>query len=586
MAKLLNQNPWTAVTASGGVAVFIRLPQWLIRTFHNLTLRQKLSLAFLVMTLAPLFLATSLAEHRVELSMREAVFERNKNLAMDIAHNLDEMFLNKMRLLKIMAASQEIRSMDPARLTPLLERVAGQFPEYQVVTVADRTGRQIARSDGTVADGTIYYDDRDYFQQAKRTGTTAISDVITSKSAAMLGVVIAEPIRGATGEMVGLLIFNLGLDNLKWYLGHVELGEKGYAYAVNRQGRVILHPNQAYMETMADFSGRAAVIQAAAGFTGWTEYEEDGRGLLAGYSHIPSVSWGLVVEQPLHFAMADVTSFHRNNLLILLGSAVLAILLSLWIAKTLAGGIANLSAATVRMAEGKLETRLEVETTDELGQLAANFNRMATQLAWRDDALRQAKEELERQVAERTRELTDANQELQRLSLSDALTCIGNRRYQDEFLEREWRRALREQTPLSLVMLDIDYFKLFNDTYGHVAGDDCLRKVAGILTATIQRATDFASRYGGEEFVLVLPATGEQGALTLAEKIRRGVEELAIPHEKSPVAGVVTVSIGVAAIVPMRDSEGSLLLVAADRALYQAKTAGRNQVRSAGVFLN
>ena len=566
--------------------MFIRLPQWLIRTFHNLTLRQKLSLAFLVMTLAPLFLATSLAEHRVELSMREAVFERNKNLAMDIAHNLDEMFLNKMRLLKIMAASQEIRSMDPARLTPLLERVAGQFPEYQVVTVADRTGRQIARSDGTVADGTIYYDDRDYFQQAKRTGTTAISDVITSKSAAMLGVVIAEPIRGATGEMVGLLIFNLGLDNLKWYLGHVELGEKGYAYAVNRQGRVILHPNQAYMETMADFSGRAAVIQAAAGFTGWTEYEEDGRGLLAGYSHIPSVSWGLVVEQPLHFAMADVTSFHRNNLLILLGSAVLAILLSLWIAKTLAGGIANLSAATVRMAEGKLETRLEVETTDELGQLAANFNRMATQLAWRDDALRQAKEELERQVAERTRELTDANQELQRLSLSDALTCIGNRRYQDEFLEREWRRALREQTPLSLVMLDIDYFKLFNDTYGHVAGDDCLRKVAGILTATIQRATDFASRYGGEEFVLVLPATGEQGALTLAEKIRRGVEELAIPHEKSPVAGVVTVSIGVAAIVPMRDSEGSLLLVAADRALYQAKTAGRNQVRSAGVFLN
>ena len=301
---------------------------------------------------------------------------------------------------------------------------------------------------------------------------------------------------------------------------------------------------------------------------------------------MPSVSWGLVVEQPLHFAMADVTSFHRNNLLILLGSAVLAILLSLWIAKTLAGGIANLSAATVRMAEGKLETRLEVETTDELGQLAANFNRMATQLAWRDDALRQAKEELERQVAERTRELTDANQELQRLSLSDALTCIGNRRYQDEFLEREWRRALREQSPLSLVMLDIDYFKLFNDTYGHVAGDDCLRKVAGILTATIQRATDFASRYGGEEFVLVLPATGEQGALTLAEKIRRGVEELAIPHEKSPVAGVVTVSIGVAAIVPMRDSEGSLLLVAADRALYQAKTAGRNQVRSAGVFLN
>ena len=223
---------------------------------------------------------------------------------------------------------------------------------------------------------------------------------------------------------------------------------------------------------------------------------------------------------------------------------------------------------------------------DELGQLAASFNRMAEQLARRGEALRQAKEQLEQQVAERTRELTEANCELQRLSLSDALTCIGNRRFLDELLEREWRRALREQTPLSVVMLDIDYFKLFNDTYGHVAGDDCLRKVAGILTATIQRTTDFASRYGGEEFVLVLPATDEQGALTVAEKIRCRVEALAIPHEKSPLAGVVTVSIGVATIMPLRDSDAGLLMTAADQALYRAKTAGRNQVRSAGAFLN
>ena len=566
--------------------MFIRWRNWLVRAFYNSTLRQKLSLAFLVMTLTPLFLATSLAERRAEQSMREFVFERNKNLAVDVAHDLDEMFLDRIRLLKIMAASPEVQSMDPIQLTPILERVVGQFPEFQVVTVADRTGRQIARSDGKPADGAIYYDDRDYFQQVRRTGAAAISDVITSKSAGMLGVVIAEPIRGATGEMVGLLIFNLGLDNLQWYLGHVALGEKGYAYVVNRQGRVLLHPNQSYMKTMADFSGREPAIQAASGVTGWSEYTENGMRILAGYSHIPSVSWGLVVEQPLHFAMADVEIFRRKNLLILLGSAVFAVLLSLGIAETIAGTIAKLSAATVRMADGKLETRLEVKTTDELGRLAANFNRMAEQLARRDDALRQAKEDLERQVAERTRELTDANCELQRLSLSDALTCIGNRRYLDEYLEREWRRTLREQTSLSVVMLDIDYFKLFNDTYGHIAGDDCLRRVAGILTATIQRTTDFATRYGGEEFVLVLPATDEPGALTVAEKIRCRVEALAIPHEKSPLAGVVTVSIGVAAAVPTRDSDVGLLLAAADRALYQAKTAGRNAVRSAGTFLN
>ena len=167
MAKIVNQKPRTAVPATGGVAVFIRLPKWLIRTFHNFTLRQKLSLAFLVMTLAPLFLATSLAERRAEQSLREAIFERNKNLAVDVAHDLDELFLDKIRLLKIMAASPEVRSMDPVRLTSVLELVAGQYPELQVAAVADRTGRQIARSDGSVADGTIYYDDRDYFQQAR-----------------------------------------------------------------------------------------------------------------------------------------------------------------------------------------------------------------------------------------------------------------------------------------------------------------------------------------------------------------------------------------------------------------------------------
>lgn len=691
--------------------MLIRWKNWLIRTFHNLSLRQKLSLAFLVMTLAPLLLATSLAEHRAEQSMREFVFERNKNSAMDIAHNLDEMFQNKIRLLKIMATTSEVQSLDPGHLTSLLELVVGQYPELQIAVVADISGRQVARSDGMPVDGTVYYDDRDYFQQVRRTGTTAISDVVASKSLGTLGIAIAEPIRDNTGKMIGMLIFDLGLDNLKWYFNHVELGDHGYAYAVNRQGRVIIHPNQSHMEAGADVSERAAAIQAAAGFTGWLEYNNNGLEILAGYSHIPSVSWGLVVEQTLHFAMADIASLRRTNHTILLIAAVLAILLSLGTAKYIAGAIANLSAATVRLAEGDLQTRLQMNRNDELGQLAANFNRMAAQLARRSEALRlseqkfrslvdninigiyrvavdgkgkflqvnprmaeifgfasptemlgvqaesvyvdivdreefladiqregfiknreslmrrrdgtvfwcsrsgvlrqddegknwidgvlediddrkqaerqlhQAKEELERQVAERTRELTAVNLELQRLSLSDGLTCIGNRRYLDEFLEREWRRAMRDRTPLAVLMLDIDYFKLYNDTYGHLAGDECLKRVAGVLRDSIQRTTDFVSRYGGEEFVVVLPATNEHGALTVAEKLRRGVSDLAIPHGLSPLGGIVTVSIGVAVAVPTPETDAATLLTAADRALYQAKAAGRNQVGSTGELL-
>ena len=556
----------------------------LIQVFHNFSLRQKLSLAFLVMTLAPLLFATSLAERRAEEILHHSVFERNKALAEDIAHDLDELFLNKIRLLKIMAASPEVRSLDSTRMTPLLERVAGQYPEFQVVVAADANGRQIARSDGVSADGAINYQDRDYFQQAVQTGTTAISDVLTSKSAGMLGVVLAEPIRDSSGTISGLLIFNLGLDNLRWFTTHVHLGDQAYAYAINRNGRVILHPNPDYMESMADFSDRGPVRQAAAGFTGWLEYTHDGQKFLTGYSHVPSVSWGLIVEQPMHFAMAAVAGFQKVNLLVLWTATVLAILLSLAIAKYIAAAIAKLSAATVRMAAGDLQTRLQMNRTDELGQLAANFNRMAAQLAQNDEALRQAKAELERQVAERTRDLTAANLELQRLSLSDELTCIGNRRYLDEFLEREWRRALRDRTPLAVLMLDIDHFKLYNDAYGHLAGDECLKRVAGVLRDSIQRTADFVSRYGGEEFVVVLPASNKHGALTVAEKIRRGVADLAIPHGQSPLDGIVTVSIGVSAIVPTPETTAATLLASADRALYQAKAAGRNRVSALGDF--
>ena len=556
-----------------------------IQTFHNFSLRQKLSLAFFVMTLAPLLFATSLAERQAEEILRHSIFEQNKELAMDIAHDLDGLLQNKIRLLKIMALNSDVRSTEPIRLTPVLERVARQYPEFQVVVATDASGRQIARSDGVVADGAINYHDRDYFRQAMQTGTTVISDVLTSKSTGMPGLVIAEPIRGDSGTIVGLLIFNLELDNLRWYAAHVQLGDHAYVYAINQNGRVIFHTDPTDMDSPADLSDREPGRQAAAGFTGWLEYAHGGQRFLTGYSHIPSVSWGLVVEQPLHFAMAEVANFRRLNLLVLLTAAVLAILLSLAIARYIAAAIVNLSAAANRLAAGDLQTRLQMNRTDELGQLAANFNRMATQLARRDEALQQAKAELEQQVTERTRELTAANLELQRLSLLDGLTCIGNRRCLDDFLEREWRRAMRDRTPLAALMLDIDYFKLYNDTYGHLAGDECLKRVAGVLRDSIQRTTDFVSRYGGEEFVVVLPATNEHGALTVAEKLRRGVADLAIPHGLSPLGGIVTVSIGVAVAVPTSETAAAALLTAADRALYQAKAAGRNQVGSTGELL-
>lgn len=195
-----------------------------------------------------------------------------------------------------------------------------------------------------------------------------------------------------------------------------------------------------------------------------------------------------------------------------------------------------------------------------------------------EELMHKTKQDLELQVAERTRALTALNEELHRLSLSDGLTGLGNRRSLDELLEREWKRAQREQAVMAMLMIDLDFFKLFNDTYGHWAGDECLKAVAAAIRKVIQRPTDFAGRYGGEEFSVVLPTTDATGAQQVGERIRRAVESLAIPHQCSLLGGVVTVSVGVAAKVPARDESVQMLVEEADHALYQAKAAGRNRV--------
>jgi len=178
--------------------------------------------------------------------------------------------------------------------------------------------------------------------------------------------------------------------------------------------------------------------------------------------------------------------------------------------------------------------------------------------------------------------LEEANAKLERLSFLDGLTNIANRRRFDEFLHIEWRRAAREAAPLSVILADIDFFKAYNDTYGHEAGDEILKKVAGALAAMLNRPADLVARYGGEEFVVALPGTDAAGALVLAERLRAAVEALAVAHSTSRAAAHVTISVGVATTIPERGAAPEALVAAADQALYEAKHDGRNRVRASG----
>jgi diguanylate cyclase (GGDEF)-like protein len=169
-------------------------------------------------------------------------------------------------------------------------------------------------------------------------------------------------------------------------------------------------------------------------------------------------------------------------------------------------------------------------------------------------------------------------QQVQRLASSDGLTQIANRRRFDEYLDQEWQRMAREGAPLSLILCDIDFFKTYNDTYGHQAGDNCLQQVAQAISFAVKRPADLVARYGGEEFAVILPHTDAQGAAQIAEKIRSQVQVLQIAHAGSQVSQYITLSLGVASTVLFHESSPAVLIAAADKSLYQAKAEGRDRV--------
>lgn len=176
--------------------------------------------------------------------------------------------------------------------------------------------------------------------------------------------------------------------------------------------------------------------------------------------------------------------------------------------------------------------------------------------------------------------LLELQKELEALSFQDGLTAVPNRRMLDSVLEQEWLKARQNQQALSVLLIDIDFFKQYNDLYGHITGDDCLRRVAEILSGAATRSRDFFARYGGEEFVMVLPETTAEAALKVAQRCQRRILAAQIPHQQSSVSQLLTISIGSSTIVPTQQDQIRDFIEQVDQALYQAKQAGRNRVKA------
>ena len=411
-----------------------------------------------------------------------------------------------------------------------------------------------------------------------------------------------QPIRDRQGKLLGVSSADFTLAEFQNFLNQIKLSENGQIFALEQSGLLVAStsgeppfqevPGKKEAQRVSVLNSQTPLIRTTAqylskSFQGFDkikqrqqlQFTENGQRYFV--QVVPFVGknglkWSIAIAVPESDFMAQINANNRTTILLCLAALTIATILGIFTSRWITRPIFRLQQASEAIATGELDRTIEIDGINELKRLARAFNEMAAQL-------KTSFTELEDRVAERTEALQQANQKLLELAISDELTQIPNRRHFDECLNKEWQRHLREQKFLALILIDIDYFKLYNDNYGHLCGDKCLFRVAQAINNLPKRSSDCVARYGGEEFVAILPNTPAEGAFIVAELLRKAVLSLAIPHAKSEVSSYVTLSLGVAALIPTPDNQPENLIARADEALYQAKKLGRNQSYVRGI---
>ncbi len=602
---------WPTWLAVGGIAVFCLLgiyagfwliaDQRILERSRFLLMRSLRGRIMLGITLASTLPAISLALVLTERTTSERL-ERTADLlkyqATNIARTADYFLYQYFAELETTAAGIE-----PADLTDaaqILDQAHRAMPQFLSLMLVDDSGRVIAATPFGQTEAESLPTDAEYVHTPLTSGQGFFSDAEPHPNDPdTTTVAISVPIAADAGRPAGLLIGFYNLDAFQRVQGTFFTRNDIESVLIDKQGRVLYVSKLGTTVPGRNLSGTSLLAESYAGdenlFT--FTHADSTAGAQQRYLSTGTTmrsGWRLYLLRPIESIESAMFDEYGVAFAWLCSALIISVCLALAMVSGISGPLEALDRSVRDFDLNATDKRptpppgapQEVRSIfDHLGDLDNRMRATYTKLRKSLAQGEKLRGELiyvianrEKEIEKRTEELQEANATLERLSREDSLTGLANRRWFAQFLVQTWRTALRDHKAISILIMDIDDFKAYNDNYGHQKGDECLKRVAEAIRRTVGRASDLVSRYGGEEFVVVLGDTPLEGALRIAEQIRSAVEQLAIPHRGSKNHRHVTVSIGVTSTLPTHDTQPETVLIAADRAMYNAKNDGKNRV--------
>ena len=548
-----------------------------LQTFRLDSVKRRILALAVLATLIPTGTTGWLLYSQNKSALTGKIHEELRSASINIAREFDLWLKERVYELRVFASSYELsenvekalrgggaRAQVLRRSQDYLKSVQNKFSDYEDLFVLDTAGAVIVASAKQTAPVPLPQD----WQKQAKLDQPILTGARWDASRGKTVMTVAVPLKTANGRLLGVLATTINFGSMEAVLRQWSQGQTRHLYIVKPDGTRVLTSLLAAQPVLTAKLPDNVTRTFFAGETGELQrmtYEN--LEVLAVMQRVPRLEWGVVAEKNYEDAYRALVEIRNVALVstvwLLLGVGLIAYLLSL----TIIGPLTRLTDGAARVAGGDLSVEIAADPPREIGRLATMFNTMVTYL-------REAQQEL----TSVNLALNERNQTLEALSSTDVLTGLHNRRRMRDTLNAEVSRHQRNKRSFSIMMVDVDHFKKYNDTYGHPEGDVLLKKVGEILKSSL-RTNDFAARYGGEEFLILLPDQDQKGAVEVAERIRQRIAEET--KDEANNREPVTASLGVATF-PESGHTADTLLANADAALYRAKNSGRNRVLAAG----